>query len=86
MGKTSRDKGRYFCLFVVVAFLLIFSPSLRAEAAQSGVVDTDGSRLNVRASANISSKIVSKLKDGTTVTITGSSGKWYQVKVGKEME
>lgn len=46
----------------------------------SGVVNTEYG-LNVRSSASTSSSILGCLSKGTSVTITGQTGSWYQVTV-----
>jgi len=47
-----------------------------------GIVTTQsGGYVNVRKSANTTSEVLTRVLSGTSVTITGVSGRWYQVKV-----
>ena len=48
-------------------------------AASTGKVNT--SALNLRSGASTSTGIIGVLYKGTSVTITGTSGDWYKVKV-----
>ena len=41
------------------------------------------SKLNVRASADISADVVTQLEQGATVEILGESGTWYEVRSGE---
>lgn len=45
----------------------------------AGIVNTDGINLNVRSNNSTSSKIISKLKDKTYITILNSKGDFYYV-------
>ena len=45
-------------------------------------LENSTSRLNVRSAPNGSASIIGKLNHGTTVTITGESGDWYQIESG----
>ena len=58
-----------------------------APSAGNGVAGTiklssSGSSLNLRASASTSAPIVTTLKHGASVTITGESGDWYAITAG----
>jgi uncharacterized protein YgiM (DUF1202 family) len=47
-----------------------------------GIITTQsGGYVNVRKSADTTSEVLTKVLSGTSVTITGVSGRWYQVKV-----
>ncbi|MBE6049949.1 MAG: NlpC/P60 family protein [Clostridium sp.] len=50
--------------------------------SKTGTVTTSSGNLNVRKDATTSSKIIGKLPNGSSVTITGktSDGKWYRIK------
>ncbi len=47
-----------------------------------GKVNTSGSNLNVRSSANTSSKVLTKLSNNSYIEIHGESGSFYKVKYG----
>ena len=50
--------------------------------SSTGIVTTQsGGYVNVRKSANTTSEVLTRVLTGTSVTITGTSGRWYQVKV-----
>jgi uncharacterized protein YgiM (DUF1202 family) len=47
-----------------------------------GIITTQsGGYVNVRKTANTTSEVLTRVLTGTSVTITGVSGRWYQVKV-----
>ncbi|MDO5408862.1 MAG: SH3 domain-containing protein [Lachnospiraceae bacterium] len=48
-------------------------------ASSSAVVSTGGANLNVRKGPSTDYEIVGRLKKGTKVTVTGSSGAWYKI-------
>ena len=53
-----------------------------SNKSSTGIVTTQsGGYVNVRKSANTTSEILTRVLSGTSVTITGVSGRWYQVKV-----
>ncbi|MGL4521139.1 MAG: SH3 domain-containing protein [Bacilli bacterium] len=60
------------------------TPLVAQAATKTGKVTgiKAGSTLNVRQSASSSAAVVGKLKNGTTVTITGSKGTWYSISAG----
>ena len=82
---------RLFSLIVaalVIVSLTVFTlPTAHAEetsAVSAGVVVTNGANLNVRKGASTSSAIVSKLKNGTTVTLISSETGWWRVRYGAD--
>ena len=46
---------------------------------KTGVVSTDGGRLNVRKEPNTSSIVFKKLNNGTEIKLTGYADGWYSV-------
>lgn len=46
---------------------------------QTGVVATEGGRLNIRMAPDINSTIIGQIPNGSTVQIKGQSGDWYLV-------
>lgn len=48
---------------------------------KTGVVSTDGGRLNVRKEPNTSSIVFKKLNNGTELKLTGYSDGWYSVEL-----
>ncbi len=66
-----------FAIFMVVLLCLIVVIS---SIAESGTVTA--STLNMRKSASSDSDVIKVLKQGTKVTIKGTSGSWYKVTVG----
>ena len=73
---------------LVAVLMLMMLPKLEAEAAtltaKAGAVTTAGSNLNVRASASVTSGVVSSLKKGSYITLISKSGSWWQVEYGKD--
>lgn len=53
-----------------------------SAATSKGVVTTHGARLNVRTGPSTSYRVITSLNNGTTVTVTGSSGSWYKISYG----
>ncbi len=47
--------------------------------SQSGVVVTEGGRLNIRSAPNLEAKIVGQIPNGSRIKIKGQSGDWYLV-------
>ncbi len=47
--------------------------------SQSGRVATDGGRLNIRISPDLSGTIIGQVPNGATVMIKGQSGDWYLI-------
>ena len=66
-------------LAILVILLLCLIPIV-LTFAETGTVTA--SSLNLRRAANTDSDVVKVLKQGTKVTINGSSGSWYKVTVG----
>ncbi|MDE5714548.1 MAG: SH3 domain-containing protein [Anaeroplasmataceae bacterium] len=56
-----------------------FSSEAATQSSMAGIVNTEGSNLNVRSSNSTSSSIISKLKDRSYVTIISSKGSFYYV-------
>lgn len=89
-------RGTALFLFAVLVFTSCVFPAsfiTRAETYRTGVVTTEGSRLNVRADAGTSDSsgnaiaIIGQLNDQTSVTVTGEKvdfeGKlWYEIVYG----
>jgi probable enterotoxin D len=50
-----------------------------APQAKTGTVNTPGTYLNVRSGAGTNHSIISSLKHGSAITITGESGAWYTI-------
>lgn len=71
---------RFAALILTLAILLtvLSIPSARAEAYATAVVK--GGWLRLREGASAASKTISAYYTGTTVTILGGSGNWYQVR------
>lgn len=46
---------------------------------QTGVVVTEGGRLNIRNAPNLGGTIIGQIPNGSTVRIKGQSGEWYLV-------
>ncbi len=46
---------------------------------KSGVVDVDGSDLNIRKGPSSSTAVVGKIKDGEKVTVSDSEGSWLEI-------
>ncbi len=73
-----------FVFIMTVALVsLVFSASALNSA---GRVETQGGRLNIRASASTSSAIKGSLENGTWLTIKGKSGGWYLAEYSKGKE
>lgn len=70
-------------IFLGIVALLSLNLFPQAEAATSnskaGIVDADGSNLNVRASNTTASQIIGKIKDNSYVTILSQHGSFYYV-------
>lgn len=82
-----------FAVFLLSTFISPASLRTRAETYRTGVVSTEGSRLNVRADAGTADSsgkaiaILGQLNDQTSVTVTGEKvdfeGKlWYEIVYG----
>ncbi len=67
-------------LFLGVCFLNIFPNAEAAtDSSQAGLVQTEGSNLNVRAKNTTASAIIGKVKDNSYVTIHSTAGSFYYV-------
>ena len=51
------------------------------QTERTGVVSTNGGRLNLREGAGLSYKIIARLNNGTSVTVLGEENGWYKVSV-----
>jgi len=47
--------------------------------SQTGIVRTEGGRLNIRRAPDLSATIIGQVPNGSTVNIKGQSGDWYLV-------
>ena len=65
----------------LIIMLSAFSMSSQAadNSSQAGVVSAGGSNLNVRRSAATSAEVLTRLKDGSDVTLMSKSGSWWKV-------
>ena len=54
-------------------------PLVDPRPTRTGVVRTQGGRLNVRAQPNTESQVLGQLQNGTAVTVTGQDGNWYLI-------
>ena len=54
-------------------------PFVLPGVTETGVVRTQGSRLNLRSSPSLQGQVIGNIPNGATVTITGRSGNWYAV-------
>ncbi|MCH5286103.1 MAG: SH3 domain-containing protein [Christensenellaceae bacterium] len=70
-----------FCLALM---LLVCAVPMRQADAASMTATVKGGWLHLRQSPSTSSAIISSYYTGTKVTILGSSGSWYHVKVGSK--
>lgn len=66
---------------LIALFSLNIFPEASAATASSkaGIVDTNGTNLNVRASNSTSSSIIGKVKDNSYLTILNEKGSFYYV-------
>lgn len=54
-------------------------PLVDPEPLRTGVVRTQGGRLNIRRQPSTSSEVLGQIPNGTEVTVTGQAGDWYIV-------
>ena len=54
-------------------------PLIDPNPTQSGVVVTEGGRLNIRNAPNLNGTIIGQIPNGSAVKIKGQSGEWYLV-------
>ncbi len=69
---------RWQCAILLVLLLCLIPVAI--ALAETGIVTA--SSLNMRKSASTDSDVVKVLREGTKVTINGTSGSWYKVSVG----
>lgn len=65
---------------ILVGFLPLRS---YAAAPTAGVVSTNGGNLNVRAAASAGSSVLSKVANGSYITLVSRSGSWWRVEYAK---
>lgn len=75
---------RLMAICLALALLICAVPMPQADAATNMTATVTGGWLNLRASASTSAKSLGSYYTGTKVTILGSSGSWYYVKVGNK--
>ena len=71
--------GALFICSLITPIKDIKVTNAMTNTSEVGKVVTSGSNLNVRSSASSSSKIVTKLKNNTLITIISSSSNFYKV-------
>lgn len=54
-------------------------PFVDPEPLRTGVVRTEGGRLNIRSQPSTSAQILGQIPNGTEVTVTGQDGNWYVI-------
>jgi len=54
-------------------------PLVDPNPAQTGVVVTEGGRLNIREAPNLNARILGQIPNGATMQIKGQNGDWYLV-------
>lgn len=76
-----------FLSLLLVCLLLLSTAALPAFGASNSPaaakVKTGGANLNVRAGASTAAAILTKLPDGTWVTLLEKSGDWWKVRCGE---
>ena len=71
-------------LIIFLSFLAITPKNSQALSdSKAAIVNTYGSNLNVRSLPNTSSSIITKIKDGTYVTLISKSNDFYYARVNK---
>ena len=70
---------------LLLTLILVGFLPLRAHAAAptAGVVSTNGGNLNVRAAASAGSSVLSKVANGSYITLVSRSGSWWRVEYAK---
>ena len=71
---------RFAALILTLAILLTALAIPSASAADYATATVKGGWLRLREGASAASKTISAYYTGTTVTILGGSGNWYQVR------
>ena len=71
---------------LLLTLILIGFLPLRAHAAAptAGVVSTNGGNLNVRAAASAGSSVLSKVANGSYITLVSRSGSWWRVEYARD--
>ncbi len=71
---------------LLLTLILIGFLPLRANAAAptAGVVSTNGGNLNVRAAASSGSSVLSKVANGSYITLVSRSGSWWRVEYARD--
>lgn len=85
-------KGKLFKSFIFVLVFLFIMSSLpvfsvqvnAASAYPAGKVTTASGQLNIRSSATTSSAVLSRLKNGSFITLISKNGLWWKVKFGED--
>lgn len=75
-------------LSLILCLCIIFSLTLTGafaadSSSRAGQVTASGSNLNVRSSAATSSQVLTKLRDGSYVTLISKSGSWWKIEYAK---
>ena len=69
----------FLFIFVCSIFCFNFNSEAASKPISGGIVDTDGTNLNVRTSASTSSTIKAKIKNNSYLTIYSTNGNFYYV-------
>lgn len=71
---------------LLLTLILVGFLPLRAHAAAptAGVVSTNGGNLNVRAAASAGSSVLSKVANGSYITLVSRSGSWWRVEYARD--
>ena len=69
----------FLFIFVCSIFCFNFNSEAASKPISGGIVDTDGTNLNVRTSASTSSTIKAKIKNDSYLTIYSTNGNFYYV-------
>ncbi len=92
MSECEKRKTRFYrpaaMILAVVLLVTCFCglSGFSNAASSKAVVTTHGARLNVRTGPSTDYSIITRLNNGTEVTVTGSSGDWYKVIYAKGKE
>ncbi|MBE6579596.1 MAG: peptidoglycan hydrolase [Ruminococcaceae bacterium] len=54
-------------------------PLVDPQPTRTGIVRTQGGRLNVREQPSTDARVIGNLNNGTAVTVTGQDGNWYLI-------
>lgn len=80
--KKARVFSRIAAIMLAMTMMITCFPgfsNVASAASSSATVSTKGANLNVRTGPSTSYKVVSSLRNGTTVKASASSGGWYKV-------